>query len=633
MNVLFGSASVSGSDAFAVNIRNSVARKFPGHAHLITHGNSAVGYLSDGGVIVGRAECANATLFYVGALIHPLPDWSEPGRAIDDPDKTARYLLKRFNAVGLEFLAGVCGQYAVAICDSGSGRLLLATDPSGGRQLFVYEADGEIAFSSNLSSLVRGLGTRAQVDRSYEDFLLLYGFYPFGRTPYKNVRALPSGTLLEWRNGETRINSVPDIDPWKGAIDYGVDSANVVDRLFDAMLRAMSEQLPSERQPVAVLLGGFDSALVAALIGRLGYPVETYSFRFADESYNQPHVEALSAYLGVKHHWITIDRQIIESGLKSFADTFNQPTNWPNYVIQTAYVCDQIRASGIKHCYSGDGCDAVFLGYPGTYLRARVVDALPSLPGWLTRALVYAAARPSLERNVGHPYRVFLSVLRGLGRSKAARGYLTFRTMDEVTIGRLRNGVAPPQSQTVDAIVEKLAEPHAALPPLRIAYQGKAAVSPNRNKLVGSSDRSGITIMAPYLHPGLKRFALALPEELMRPKHRTESRVTGKHVLMRMAAEKGLLPHSVIFQKKVAAVDAPIDDWYDGVMRESLLSMLDDLPFAYNAQYVDRLLDKKATESLFKRYVLTDKVISHAASLLATYASFTGLVPKQNTQA
>ena len=632
MNLLFGSASVSGSAAFSVTLRSGVSGTFPGDVRLVTNGNTAVGSLSDGGAIVGYAENTNATLIYVGALIHPLPDWSEPGRAIDDPDRTARYLLARFDAVGPEFLLGVGGQFAVAISDKVNGRVLLGTDPAGGRQLFVYEADGELAFSSNLASLVRGLGARAQVDRSYEDFFLLYGFYPFGRTPYANVRALPPGTLLEWRNGQVRSSVIPDIDPWKGAIDHRVDSANVVDRLFDAMLRAMSEQLPTERQRVAVLLGGFDSALVAALIVRLGYPVETYSFRFADESYNQPHVDMLSAYLGIRHHWVDVDRQIVESGLKSFADTFNQPTNWPNYVIQTAYVCEQIRADGIKHCYSGDGCDAVFLGYPGTYLRARVVEALPGLPGWLARALVFVAARPSLERIVGHPYRVFLSVLRGLGRSKAARGYLTFRIMDEVTIRQLRKDVAPPQSQTVDAIVEKLAEPYAALPSLRIAYQGKAAVSPNRNKLIGSSDKSGITIMAPYLHPGLKRFALALPEELLRPKHRTESRVTGKHVLMRMAAEKELLPPSIIFQKKVAAVDAPIDDWYDGLMREPLLSMLNGLPFSYDAGYVNRLLDKKATESLFKRYVLTDKVISHAASLLATYAAFTGLVPKQKTQ-
>jgi hypothetical protein len=215
-------------------------------------------------------------------------------------------------------------------------------------------------------------------------------------------------------------------------------------------------------------------------------------------------------------------------------------------------------------------------------------------------------------------------MLRGLGRSQPARGYLSFHILDELSLRQLRRDGTPAGARNVDELVQELSAPFAALPTLRLAYQGKAAVSPNRNKLIGSSDLAGITILAPYMHAGLKKFALALPEELLRPSDRARSTVTGKYILMKMAEQKRLLPPEVIHQPKMAAVDGPIDDWYAGPLRGTLTGLMRGLPFDYDPAYVERLLDRKASEGFFKRYVMTDKVISHAASLLATYATFTG---------
>jgi hypothetical protein len=88
----------------------------------------------------------------------------------------------------------------------------------------------------------------------------------------------------------------------------------------------------------------------------------------------------------------------------------------------------------------------------------------------------------------------------------------------------------------------------------------------------------------------------------------------------------------VIHQPKMAAVDGPIDEWYAGPLRSTLMELMRGLPFEFDADYVDRLLDLKTSEALFKRYVMTDKVISHAASLLATYAGFSGIVERRKSK-
>jgi hypothetical protein len=181
------------------------------------------------------------------------------------------------------------------------------------------------------------------------------------------------------------------------------------------------------------------------------------------------------------------------------------------------------------------------------------------------------------------------------------------------------------QEKPAEQIAHELAQPFANLPALRLAYLGKAAVSPNRNKMVGSSDATGIAILSPYMHPGMKELALGLPEDLCRPSETTASKVTGKYILMRMAETQGLLPKEVIYQPKMAAVDGPIDDWYAGPLRTTIGELLDGLPFAPNLDYVRALLRPKLAETMFRRYFMTDKVISHAVSLLATYSRFTAL--------
>jgi asparagine synthetase B (glutamine-hydrolysing) len=600
--------------------------------HAIGSAGQSLAVASDGGAIVGQATANGLELAYIGVVTAPLDGWPGDRSPVDDADATARFLLNRYLESGNAFLDRIHGQFALAVVDRRRGTTLLATDPYGGRSWYVHEEGSDIAFSSNLHALAKSRGRSLEVDRSLEDFFLIHGFYPFGRTPFQGIRALPAGSLLAWPAGDPAArSSLAATDPWNPTGESApvfATEAQVIDALHASMLRATTELLPSRPQRVAVLLGGFDSALVAALIRRSGHEVETYSFHYGDPAYNQPHTDTLARHLGIRHHWIEIDRKLIEDGLRSFAQTFNQPTNWPNYVIQTAHVCQQIRAAGIGYCYTGDGCDSVFLGYPGTYRRARLFHALPELPDWVGKALVSMAARPALERRLGHPYRVALSMLRGLHRRMPARGYLSFRILDEVSLRQLRADAPPAAARDTEALINELSAPFAGLPSLRLAYLGKAAVSPNRNKMIGSADASGITIQSPYLHAGLKNFAVRLPEELMRPKDRTRSRVTGKYVLMKMAEEKGLLPPAIIYQPKMAAVDAPIDEWYAGPMRPLLLEMMDGLPFSVDSKYANRLLDGKLSERLFKRYVMVDKVISHAASLLATYAAFTGLARK-----
>lgn len=464
-----------------------------------------VGVLHDAGVICGQARSDAASVWILGGLYGELPEWTYEHSPLSVPNHAAEYLLHRYLNHGERFLDHVTGQYAVLVLDYVKQCVYLASDPSGMRTWYIHEGTQGLRFSTHVRSLAESLGDALQLDRSQEDFFLIYAFYPNLATPYKNIHSMPAGQLLRYDGQNTTTQAIAHGNPWEDQERFDTSSIQsmdvLTDRLYDAFMTALEEQ-SADADKAAVLLGGFDSALVASALRRLGKDVETFSFHYQESNFNQPHTDTLADYLKIRHHWIDISQDIFGDGLAQFSHGFNQPTNWPNYVIQTAYLSKVMRESGFHYCYSGDGCDTVFLGYPGTYRRAVLMESFPTLPKWLVSALVGLFAWKGLDYRLGHPYRVLLNLLRSFGRPMPTRGFVSFRIMDEIGLQQLRRDAVPIQRMSIEEQLHELAVPFGDLPSLRLAYAGKSLVSPNKNKMVGSSDQNGINILSPYLHPG-----------------------------------------------------------------------------------------------------------------------------------
>jgi asparagine synthetase B (glutamine-hydrolysing) len=539
---------------------------------------------------------------------------------VDDIEGLVELLASRA-AFGSELLKGLAGSFFSGVGGE-DGTFVLAGDPSGNRRPYYMARDDELAFASHPLLCARLFG-KAQVDRGLEDFLLVYGFLPDNRTVYRDVRVLGSGKLI--RQEDRRWREVGQESPLRAQYSQEVPDSEeeLYDRLYEVMRDCVVEQLPACEE-VAVLLGGFDSALVAAFLQRLGKRVRTYSFRYAESQYNQPHTDTLSAYLGTEHTWIDITPSVIADGLRNYAKSYVQPTNWLNYVIQTTHLCECIRRDGFEFVYSGDGCDALFLGYPGTYKRTRAFARLPQLPSWLVRVMTAGLGWPILDRKIGHPFRVAMNMIRAAARTMPARAFLTFRTMDEVTVKALRRSPAPRQEEPIESIVRRLAEPYQEHSIQRLGYASKGLVSPNRAKLLACTDVASVCVHSPYMHPSLREFASQIPDRFLREETQSDLRDPGKMCLARMAEKHQLLPASVIYQPKLAAVDGPIDDWLATELRSTVNHLFGGLPFEPDGQHLDAIVETTWAERFYKRHIGSTSVISDAASLLVTYGAMCG---------
>jgi len=290
-------------------------------------------------------------------------DWRN-GSPLDDPNYTAEYLLNRYRNLGLRFLDHVFGHFVVIICDDEKSRLILASDHSGIHQVFYLEKNNCLFFGTKIVSLSCVLNNDLVIDRSLENFLLSCAFLPWERTFYKGVKLVPSGSILEWTDGHISFHTIQENDPWKNRfsnIDFESSTEkDVIDALYDAFMLALEEQCPSLNN-TSVILGGFDSAIVASGLSQIGKNVETFTFDFGSKEYNQPHTDTLASYLKIKHNWVPITKDIIKNELLKYPSIYNQVSAHPHYLIHTELICKIIKKREINYIFTGDGCDVLFL--------------------------------------------------------------------------------------------------------------------------------------------------------------------------------------------------------------------------------------------------------------------------------
>ena len=625
MNILCGMAGkpIPGK---AKEVSRKLGDLYDVTCNVLNGGESGFAVYSEDSMITGIAGEDSQKMILHGAVHHPVAEWKKSDSPLDDTSETVSHMLSLWKKHDQASAGMVSGSFACCFFDETVGKSFLFCDPDGMRNLYVYQNDNRVWFANNPKALAL-IAPGITIDRTLEDFFLVYGFWPDGRTAYKNLSILPAGGVMAVDHNGSRFHTVDrfqhkDFPGWD--FDFnGADLDEAIDVLYYAFMRAMEDQTAGEKK-VAVLLGGVDSALVAACLKSLGKQVETFSFYYDIESFNQPHTDTLSDFLGTKHTWVLITPDIILNGHENWGLRYCQPTNWANYVIQTSHLCSIIREKGINRCYSGDGCDGTFLGYPNVHRSSSVYAGAKQLPGWIL-SLLLAPMRFSLtEYTLSRVYTVALSVLRSFARFGPARGFLTFRVMDELSLPRLRGDEHPFQEITVDEKLYHFSKGLSHLSYDRLAYMGKNMVSPNKAKMNGCMDNENLTVLSPYLHPELKNMGQKIPDDLLRPQGLDKSqKKLGKFILLKMIQKYNLLPDEVIYQPKISAVDAPVDDWYSHKIKNEMVEIIKGLPFKVNERYIKFLFKEHMADKLYKNYFCSDSVTSHVIALLSTYATYT----------
>ena len=228
---------------------------------------------------------------------------------------------------GIDFVAGLNGNFVGAVHDQRQDRLHLFTDRLGTRPLHLAETDHGLAFSSNIQSLplVPSVDTDFDTDYLAEYFALKRVFGV--KTPLKSVEKTQPGsvTTVSPSDGsvETERYWLPRHDPLDQSRSY------FVRRLAATLRTAVAERTRPDQTYGVLLSGGSDSRLVLAALSSLDRSVRAYHL---NEWWNREATIAARAATAAdaEFRFLTRDREYqaralaIQSRLSNFVGYFNQ---------------------------------------------------------------------------------------------------------------------------------------------------------------------------------------------------------------------------------------------------------------------------------------------------------------------
>src|SRR6266540_3634320 len=184
---------------------------------------------------------------------------------------------------GERFAERLRGMFAVALWDSEQGRLLLARDRYGIKPLYYREAEGELAFASELRALPRG-----EIDLDALEAFLAFNSVPAPLTIFREVRKLPPGHVLVWHGADVSLRRYARPRPVPADQVRRDGEEALATELRERLRDSVRAHLVSD-VPVGVMLsGGIDSSALAALAARESpYRISTFSIGFEERSFNE----------------------------------------------------------------------------------------------------------------------------------------------------------------------------------------------------------------------------------------------------------------------------------------------------------------------------------------------------------
>ena len=271
-------------------------------------------------------------------------------------------LVHLYEEYGTEFAEHLRGMFAIAVWDAPRRRLVLARDPFGIKPLFYAESGGDLAFSSELRSLLAWDGLDFEIDQESLAAYLAFNWIPAPRSILAGARKLTPGHVLVREDGRTTVSryarpgAVPEADLEQLTMDEAAE------RLRETMRDSVRAHLVAD-VPVGVLLsGGVDSSFIAALAAEeVSGPLKTFSIGFREEAFNElDKARYVAERYGTDHEALVVEPDaatLLPKVARAYDEPLGDSSALPTFIVS------ELAASKVKVALAGEGGDELFGGY------------------------------------------------------------------------------------------------------------------------------------------------------------------------------------------------------------------------------------------------------------------------------
>lgn len=442
------------------------------------------------------------------------PSWqrgaSNSTAAASELHSFCRFAIDAYLDNGIDFLPDIVGDFSLALIDNRSGRMVLAIDRMGVRNVVYEQTRDTLIFGASSDVVLAHPLARASVDLQAIYDYVYFHMVPGPTTAYREQTRLLPGHGLSFENARLTAHPYWQIrftEPNHGHI------ANFKPQ-FRAALDAGVAAFVDGSRCGAFLSGGTDSSTVAGLLGRVtGAPARTYSIGFAAAGYDEmEYARTTARFFGTDHHEYYVTPDDVVQAVPLIAAAYDQPFGNAS-AIPTYYCARLAQADGIRRLLGGDGGDELFGGnarYAKQHqfeiydripaaLRRRVLEPALNLPVLSGMPLLAKARSYVAQANLAMPARLeSYNLLERLGPENVFGADFLSSIDRNAPLARL---AATYHSTQAASLINRM-----------LGLDLKFALADNDlPKVTRTCDVAGVDVAFPLLHESIVAFSTTLP--------------------------------------------------------------------------------------------------------------------------
>ena len=290
-----------------------------------------------------------------------------------------------YEEYGVACIERLWGMFALALWDSRRNQLLLARDRLGKKPI-VYHVNptgGGLAFASELHALLAHPSVPREVDPRAIDDYLTYLYVPSPTSAFRDVKKLPPGHRLVWRDGHVTVEPYWNV---RFSEKQRISEQDATEQFGSLLRDAVRRRLIADVPLGAFLSGGMDSSSVVAEMAELSSsPVKTFSIGFGERDFDElGYARQVAQRFGTEHHEMVVEPHALDV-LPSLVRHYGEPYG-DSSAIPTYYVAQMTRQH-VTVALNGDGGDELLAGYE-RHWAARIAARYDTIPRFVRHGLI-----------------------------------------------------------------------------------------------------------------------------------------------------------------------------------------------------------------------------------------------------
>jgi asparagine synthase (glutamine-hydrolysing) len=346
--------------------------------------------LSSGGYQPMKSSDGTLTISYNGELYNYLEirkTLEQEGYSFKSKSDT-EVLINSFQHWGADCIKKFIGMFVFAIWDSKKEELTIARDRMGIKPLYYYLTPETFIFASELKAIMAFRTFRMSVDMQSIASFLHYRYVPAPHSIFQNTFKLQPGRYLVYDGTGLRQQQYWKLPRINNQTDRVMEhEQTTITDLEHVLKTAVQDRLVSDVPLGALLSGGIDSSLIAALMQQVSNrQIQTFSIGFNDKRFDEaPWAARIAKHLGTSHTELYLDSEKALEVIPKLPVVYDEPFADASGI--PTFMVSQLTKKYVTVALSGDGGDELFAGYVRYWMTVALFELANKIPQFLRSAV------------------------------------------------------------------------------------------------------------------------------------------------------------------------------------------------------------------------------------------------------